>query len=742
MRARDAVTPVALVLLAASSAGYAYFVDRRAVSDADRHERARDVFPSFRVGDVRRVELHHGAEAMVLERAPSEAGTEIWMMTAPRRERVEPAEVDVLLRELALAVRLRVVTDSSATGLQTPRVRGAITTDSLEYRFALGADAPMPEGAAYLRVDGEGIFVVGRSLKVQLLRGEDVYRDHLLVPMTAGEVKRLEVQGGAAGGFALERHGQTFRIGGKGLRASRSVVDRLFAAIADVRADSFLTDEEADRNMGSGPLAVSLTPRDEGRPAIALRVGGACPGRPETAGTSPAGVVVVRLTGGRDPSGASRRVSACAPGRIREALDTSPRALVDDSPLFSQADEVEQLLLAPADGGRPRVDIARKGHGWHERAPEDRDLASEESDAATALVVALTHARALEVRLPSPEETVVVSARVSVERASEAPEVIELGVAGEDGTTLARRVDDGAILRLGRSVARRFQPQPNALRAPHVWSTPIEAGSVVAVNDTCGGTRQRLERSERADAPWTMRVPSGLGVDAAATAELTRGLIEAKAEAWEAERDDGTFGFGSPGSCAVTLVLAGTSADASRRSASLVFGGPRDGGGDGVYARTVDDPAVFVVPLALRELVSRCVIDRRPMTLDMDAVDRVTLKAAHARVVLKREGGRLVRSATLQDAGDAGRLEEALAGLQARTALHPGPARRDEGMDTPTLEIEATTLSDATSVNVTRITIGALSNANATDVYLARVAGVDATYAVPQQVVRGILDAL
>ncbi len=63
-------------------------------------------------------------------------------------------------------------------------------------------------------------------------------------------------------------------------------------------------------------------------------------------------------------------------------------------------------------------------------------------------------------------------------------------------------------------------------------------------------------------------------------------------------------------------------------------------------------------------------------------------------------------------------------------------------MDEPTLEIEAAMLSDARPGNVTRITIGALSRVDATDVYLARVAGVDATYAVPQQVVRGILDAL
>ena len=74
MRIPGAVTPVALLIAAAGTAAYAYFVDRGRVSDADREARRRDAFPSFRPEDVSRVELAHGAEVMVLERDKGDGG--------------------------------------------------------------------------------------------------------------------------------------------------------------------------------------------------------------------------------------------------------------------------------------------------------------------------------------------------------------------------------------------------------------------------------------------------------------------------------------------------------------------------------------------------------------------------------------------------------------------------------------------------------------------------------------------
>jgi hypothetical protein len=744
MKTGNAATPLVLVVLAAGTAAYAYVVDRGHVSDADRGARRTDVFPSFRVDDVRRIELVHGAEKLVLDRqgavaAPGSAASRTWVssgggwaMTSPRRDATDPAAVDVLLRELEMATRVRDVQESDARGLDSPRVRGTVAVGSVEYRFALGADAAIPDGSAYMHIDGEGTFVVGRSLKVQLLRGADAYRDRTLVPYGASEVARLEMRAPTGGVVALERRGTAFRVGGgPGLRASRAEVDHLFEALADARAETFLDDAAADRAVGPQAQALVLIPRDTARPRLSLLVGGACPSADPTLQED---VVVVRL----EPS----RASACATKGLIDSLGVTAESLVDRSPLVAHADEIEELRIDPVDSAGPRVELARRGSGWHERAPTDRDLAADEVDSANGLAASLAGARALDARAPATGERLKARARTTIIRTGgAAAEVIEIAAPDVDGVALARRVDDGAILRLPREVARRFEPHPIAVEGRLVWRTPFDPAAVVAIDDSCGRFPQRIQLD---DGSWTTR---GYAVDNVSAASLAESFARAKPDAWVAETDDGTYGFGRVGSCTVTLTLGPATDGGAERRVGLVFGDQAEGG---LYARTVDGQGVFLAPLALREIASHPAIDRSRFRLNPASLARVVLERKGTRLVLSRPHGseRLVplvaerdKEQSTEDDPGAG-LDAALAGLYAECALHVGSSEADEGMDRPTLSIEATSHGDAGVPVVTRISIGAPTRNGATDAYFARVAGVDATFAVPRGAVTAILDAM
>src|ERR1700690_4292433 len=105
MKLRAASTPIALIVLAAGAAAYAYIVDRHTVSDSDRAVRRRDLLPAFRVDEVPRVEIEHDGDAFALERGGA-AASFTWTIVAARRERADAAAVDALLRELELATRL------------------------------------------------------------------------------------------------------------------------------------------------------------------------------------------------------------------------------------------------------------------------------------------------------------------------------------------------------------------------------------------------------------------------------------------------------------------------------------------------------------------------------------------------------------------------------------------------------------------------------------------------------------
>jgi hypothetical protein len=712
MSAHRALTPTVLAILAASAAAYAYFVDRSTVSDTDRAARRAEVFPSFRVEDVVRIELVHGAESLVLDRSADAGESELWTMTAPRPEHADAAAVDVLLRDLERAARVRGVDPRDAVGFDAPRMRGSVRVGQLTYTFALGGDARVPEGGAYLRVDGEGTFVIGRALKVQLLRRADAYRDRAIVPYGASTVARLEVQRGPLERVVLERHGATFRIGGRGVRAARSEVDRLLLALADARADTFPDDDDADRATAQPALRVLVTPRDgAGGAPVELRIGHDCPEQPED-------VILVR----RAPT----RLAACVPKTLDQALATGA-ALADTSPLFAHADEIEELRLQRLGPGGAVVDVARRGSGWHERAPADRELGPSESVSVNALALALAQARAAsdEVRRAADGERFEAQARITVARTGGgATEVVEIAAQAPDGTALARRLDDGAVLLLSRAAVRRFEPHPVALRARSPWRSPFDAGAIVAVENTCGPTPERIELR---DGAWTMRTPVARGaVDAESIVERTGGLARLEAEAWIAEGDDGGFGFEAAGACTVTAWLDPGSADAAPRRVGVSFGATGDGG---VYAKTLDDPAVFVAPVALRRALAHPAIDHGALRVD-PAEQGVTVVGGGTRRTLER------------GAPEAEGLARALGGVRARVALHAGPPARTEGFDHPALEIIAGGPADARPAVETRITIGARTQVDGADVYFARVSGVDATFAVPAAAIAAVADAL
>jgi hypothetical protein len=706
-RAR-AATPLALVVLAFAALAYAYLVDRGTVSDADREERARDVFPTFRLDLVRRIELSHGQETLVLERAKDPGAN--WALTSPRREAADPSAVDSLLRDLELARRMRTVSKETVIG--EIRVRGRITVDRVQYTFTLGADAPYPRGGAYMTLLGEPPFVVEPSLKVQLLRTADAYRNRSLVRYAQSEVKRVERTCGAEH-TTLERIGETFRVGGSsGLRASRAAVDRLFAALADARVETFLDDAEADRATAHPLLTLVVSPRDGMQPPVNLAVGGPCPSQP--------GQIVVSRMG-------PTQTSACVARGALDALDATADDLVDKAPLFARADEIEEIDLRSSSSDGPRVNLARRGTGWHERAPEDRELNAEEADSANTLVIAMAGAQALSARSTVLGERVTARSHATfVRTGTGSSETLDISAADPSGVAFVQRSDDGAILRMPRAIARRFEPHPIALRGRSAWATPFDPVDVVAIDDTCTPEPERLDLT---DGRWTMRLPHGQAVDVAYALDLVESLVHAKVDEWIAETDDGTFGL-SASACGVTLSLTTRDADGATLSHSMTFGTQPDGTN---YARTREDPAVFSPPQSLRTLLEHPAIDRSPFRIDASPGTRVTLSHDHATVALRAEGGAFVRTGVSEAGADS--LGVALVAFYARNAAHAGPPALGEGFDHPVLEIQ---VENPDKIPVSRRILVGRPAGGPDESMFARVSGVNATFVVAGRTVEAL----
>ena len=646
-----------LMVVLAAALGLWLWLDRDRVTSGEQKIRENNVFPAWRKEELSEVTIAHDvggvAETIVLERAGP-----LWSLKSPRAERADAAAVDRLLTTLEFATIGRRASEGTALGLDPPRASGSLRMGGLVVPFALGGPSPRPDNSSYFRVGGGAPIVVGKELADALLASSDVYRDRAVVPYLATELARFQVTH-PAGGFALERIDQrSFKVKDVGLLAARGAVDRMWAALAEMRAEAFPKDADVERLTAHPALTITMTPKDAKLPPAELVIGDACPGHPTD-------VVVLRK--------APTRLAACAPKDIVAALLVDGPALLERRPFTLRMDEIEELRLErvgagdggnvgePGDAGAATppaaIEIARKGTGFHQRAPADRDLTAEESEAATEVVTRLASTEADAVTRAAGPFTAIARARI---HSGDHDELVEVGAPDARGRAVLRRMLDDARLDAGPTLVRLLVPRETTLR-PHTVVTS-ETRRATRVLLRCGIDQELVDRGEG----FRFVAPAGFEADGS-IAQLVDAISRGRVDAWISDVDDGTFGFTRDG-CHVVLAFADGNAPLT-----VWFGAEGEGG---VYARVDTGAGVFIAPKALRELAGRIYVSRGSLRTEAARIERV-------RATL--DGKPVVREASA--------LREAVAALFADRVVSLGK-KGPAGPSAPDLVIEVV-LADA-----------------------------------------------
>jgi hypothetical protein len=681
-----------VLLVAAAGLGVYAWLDRSSVSVDEHARRDRNVFTAWRKDELTRISLTHDKDQIVLVRAIP--GDGMWKMTAPWEGEVDAAIVDRFLSTLEFATVVRKV-EGQVPGFDTPRAKGTLEMGAVKYEFALGPIAPTPEGAAYFRMNGASPIVVGKELATDLMKGPDAFRTRTLVPYLSLDLAKLEVRG-RANSFTVERKGteRTFLLPERGLRASRERLDKVWRAFAEMRAEAFVTDADAEKAVAEPLVRITMTPKD-GRPRGELLVGGPCPGQPND-------LVVVQ----RSPT----KTAACAPKGILDGLTVTEGWLTDTRLFALHDDEIEEARLQASPTGAV-LDIARKGMGFRELAPQQRDLSEGESDAAGVLVKALAAAEGEVLgRDGSNALRSGIKGRVTLTHAEAGEEeTIELGLDDDQGGVYVHRLADGALLRVSAETARKLAPRATSLRPRALWPEPLAGKPIVSIDTKCNGLTQKVTREGDA---FRLEVDGAqIAADSGAILDAIDALSRARADAWVADTDDGSFGL-APGGCFFRAVFAD---EGGTRAAGVSFGGDAI---LGTYARIEGDPAVFLAPTGLRSKLVAPFLDRHRL-----AVDPYALVA----IEVVRKGVR--RSFDPHAKDDAGiLLGDDAAGIVTET-MHMGPARAGEGFDAP-VEIILHLARDAGKPDL-RFTVGAPTERAGRKMRFVRVPGVDATMAAP-----------
>jgi hypothetical protein len=707
---RHAVS-IGIVILAAGLGGYLYLVDRGRVTTTESDARKRNLLRAFRRAEITELALEDPNDTVRITRRTDDAGDAMWFLAGG--ELADQAAVDKLSSVLEFATaerRLDEGLDRHAMGLDSPKARVTVSMGALTYRLAIGGPAPSPPGAAYAEIAGEGAVVVSRDLVTELTRSHSAYRGKTLVPYLSSSLSELKIEGaggtrsfmpGAWGGWSVALEG------GKRVRVDRDVWDRLLTSLADVRAEAFTSEADADRVLAEAPDRIRLTmvPRESAQPKALLELGGECPGHAEDA-------VAVRL----EPA---PKKAACVPKGVMDPLSVPLERVVDRHVFSVRADEMEEVSLAAQN---QKLELARSGTSWHLRAPTEGNVDSDVGQSFARTLSDLSAERIVLDKSPealgfgAPRGTAKVA---KVGAGEDGPmETVELGAeAGE--FAYARRLADGAVLELTRDAALALVPSGFALRSRKVVDEPV--GQVMRVSIETPSVHQVLHRSSTGF--WTLEQPKSLAVDPGLASDVADALAQLRADRWVADRDDGSFGFDQPRGKYLLELEAGAVRVETGRATS-----------GGVFARRLDREGIFVLPRSAERTLETWAVDRSYFMVEPGDVRQVRIEQGGRHLVLDvpRPGAR--------DAGSVERFEVArrvMSELRAEGLVHPGEARSEEGFDKPLMTIF---VQRATSH--LKIAIGRGDSWRDTNVFYARREGIDATFAIAQSKLRPLLDLL
>ena len=702
------------------------FLDRGSLTTREAEMRKRNLLQAFRRDQIEEIAFDRGTSSFRIVKRIEDGDSMYYVVRDGKEELADQIAVDRLISMLEFAVPDRKVDeglDKSALGLDAPRLRMKVVMGRLSYELLIGGEAPSPKGAAYaeLKGAGEGAFVVPRDLVTQLFLSEDTYRSRTLLPYLSPDLERLHIDGpggerhfvrGAWGGWELD--------GDPRIRADREMLDRVLFAFADIRAEAFLKDEEARGALAEDHVTITMVPREKARPKGVVKIGGECPGQPES-------VVVVR----EEPS----RVAACAPKGVMRAL-TIPREHFEDRHLFSfRPDEIEEVVFTE---GERKLELVRKGNGWQMRAPKEGEV---EADAGNALARSIHGLEALRIVPDADPKALGLEnprLRANVRRATEGDdeagveEVVEIG-AVRGNFVYARRKVDGIVLELGRDAARALEPNLASLQSRTIVNVPLARVRRLKLT---GAMEQVIERS--ASGTWTLTAPAGYDVDPAVAIDIAEALRTLKAERWVADHDDGSFGLQKP---RAIYELEVEDEKGGSETIRIVVG---EAAGGGYFAKREGQDGVFVLPRAVARKVESYAIDRAAFLIVPKEIRKVVVRAKGKSVTIVRSGERFVAEGDASISPErATQIVEELGDFRIYGVVSLGAPRKEEGFDPPRLEIEIERqLAHELVPEKLKILVGAGDAHEGLLVHYARREGVDATFAMAQAQVRAILDAL
>jgi uncharacterized protein DUF4340 len=723
----------------------------RTPTSGERQVRQRHLLEVFRREDVKRIEVRDGERRSVVVRehgrsagdlledaegepgALAEPGAEPgadaeWTLAEPFQTDADTVPVEQLLGTLQYATWEREVDaaqEADKIAITQAQRELDISMGEATYHLRLGADAVSPPGARYVEVSskasGTHSYVIKKRLVEELFLEAEAFRGRQIVPYRKSRVAGL-VLSSAAGVRRLKRAGPNFLFDGmqENQRVEHHALDRIFLALARARAEPFVNMEAAQAAIRQdASVRVSLVPMDADKPEASLEFGGRCPSSPDQ-------TIAIRHL--------PEPLAGCVDKSVLYALREPASTLIDRHLFGFDADEVDTVRITEGDSV---LEFARGGDGFVLKQPRSAPIDTDAASDRLSRIVDIEGGLLLGSSKPQNGAsysgatlTLESSARQAEDRSVENVRVSE--PLADGGRRVYREVD-GAVLVISAESALSLHADATLMKEHEVFAYPLAAVRRVDVSN--GSVKQTLERS--AIGALSLSAPKGFDVDGGLATDLIDQLRTLHALRWVSDRATPGFGLDKPHA----TVRLSVEVDGKPIERTLSLGSRAPGG---YYASVDRDPGVFVAPRALDRALDTWLFDRAVFSAERDSVVELSLEAdKRGSVLLRRVGGQL----TLQkgSAGfDTARIDELLdiiESLRSEGAVHLGPATASEGLRRPILTAMIRRQSiENVGMPPIRFSVGSRDSFRDASVYYARLASVNATYALPREQVQRLLD--
>jgi Domain of unknown function (DUF4340) len=347
-------TTLVLLVITGAVFAYMYFYERTA-PDTQQAAREREKVVNFDRDKINGIVIQNGNDRIELRRHDDK-----WRLEKPIKDQANNSAVESLLLDLeswqkdATIPAKELEADKNKLGeygLNRAKLRLKLIGPGAPAEILFGKDAAL-EGKEYVRfADSKEAFIAGQSVKKDIEKKPEDFRDRKLTDLIEAQVARVVLQS-PAGEMELQKQDEHWEIT-KPLRARADdqKVGDLIAQVTTAQIQKFVGDDRGDLHpYGLAEPRGSITLFAQGdKQGQTLQIGG-----PAGAGEKEKDEVYVRFS--------ARGSVYTLPKKIEDLLNTKPNDLRDRHLVRIDVKNLDRITIDAA--GKGKTVLARKGEDW------------------------------------------------------------------------------------------------------------------------------------------------------------------------------------------------------------------------------------------------------------------------------------------------------------------------------------------------------------------------------------------